>query len=46
MTLMIKDMTKLRDYINYLIQKNLPIKTNEKSELGEVFTPISMNENL
>jgi hypothetical protein len=43
---MIKDMTKLRDYINYLIQKNLPIKTNEKSELGEVFTPISMIENL
>jgi hypothetical protein len=46
MNLMINDMSKLREYVNDLIQKNLPIKSNEKSEFGEVFTPISMIETL
>ena len=40
------DITKLREYVNDLIQKNLPSKSNEKSEFGEVFTPISMIETL
>jgi hypothetical protein len=36
----------LREYVNDLIQKNLPIKDNEKSQFGEVFTPIIMIETL
>lgn len=40
------EMTKLREHINDLIQQNLPIKNNEKNELGEVFTPIVMIETI
>ena len=40
------EMTKLRQHIDQLIQQNLQIKTNEKSEFGEVFTPIIMIETL
>ena len=39
-------MTKLREQIDTLIKENLTIKTNEKSEFGEVFTPIIMIETL
>ena len=46
MILNIEDMSKLREYVNNLIQKNLPIKSNEKSQFGEVFTPVSMIETL
>jgi hypothetical protein len=46
MTLIIEEMSKLREYVDELIKKNLPIKSNEKSQLGEVFTPVSMIETL
>jgi hypothetical protein len=38
--------TRLRDEINKLIEEHLPAKQKEKSELGEVFTPVSMIETL
>lgn len=38
--------TGLRDHIEDLIDKHLPSKEKEKSELGEVFTPVSMIETL
>ena len=40
------DTVKLKEYVNQIIQKHLPSKSNEKSDLGEVFTPISMIETL
>lgn len=40
------EMTKLREYVDELIKKNLPAKSNEKSEFGEVFTPVSMIETI
>jgi len=36
----------LREYVDELIKKNLPAKENEKSEFGEVFTPIVMIETI
>lgn len=38
--------SELRDYVNKLIEEHLPAKEKEKSELGEVFTPVSMIETL
>ena len=38
--------TSLREHVNSLIEKHLPAKQKEKSELGEVFTPVSMIETL
>lgn len=35
-----------KDKIHQLIQTHLPIKDKEKSDLGEVFTPVSMIETL
>jgi len=35
---------KLREYVEDLIKENLPAKASEKSEFGEVFTPIIMIE--
>lgn len=40
------EITKLREHINELIEKHLPAKEKEKSELGEVFTPPLMIETL
>lgn len=40
------EMNKIKEYVNNLIQKHLPAKTNEKSKFGEVFTPIIMIETL
>lgn len=37
---------KLREYVEKLIEEHLPAKQKEKSELGEVFTPVSMIETL
>jgi hypothetical protein len=37
---------QLRNEINKLIEEHLPAKQKEKSELGEVFTPVSMIETL
>jgi hypothetical protein len=39
-------MSKLREYVEELIKKNLPHKSSEKSEFGEVFTPVSMIETI
>jgi hypothetical protein len=39
-------METLQEKIHKLIEDNLPIKEKEKSDLGEVFTPISMIETL
>lgn len=39
-------MTNLKLYVDKLINKHLPSKSNEKSALGEVFTPITMIETL
>ena len=38
--------TDTRNIINKIIEEHLPAKTKEKSELGEVFTPVSMIETL
>ena len=35
---------KLREYVEKLIEEHLPAKQKEKSELGEVFTPVTMIE--
>ena len=35
---------KLREYVEKLIEEHLPAKQKEKSELGEVFTPVPMIE--
>ena len=35
---------KLREYVEKLIEEHLPAKQKEKSELGEVFTPVQMIE--
>lgn len=40
------EMNKIKEYVDDLIQKHLPVKTKEKSKFGEVFTPISMIETL
>ena len=40
------EMNKIKEYVNNLIQKHLPAKTNEKNKFGEVFTPIVMIETL
>ena len=40
------EINKIKEYVNNLIQKHLPAKTNEKSKFGEVFTPIIMIETL
>ncbi len=37
---------KLREHVEDIIKKHLPAKNNEKSEFGEVFTPVSMIETL
>jgi hypothetical protein len=37
---------KLKEKIHKLIEEHLPAKEKEKSELGEVFTPVSMIETL
>ncbi len=38
--------TGLKEYVDELITDHLPSKQKEKSELGEVFTPVSMIETL
>lgn len=40
------ELNKIKQYVDELIQKHLPAKTNEKSKFGEVFTPVSMIETL
>lgn len=40
------EISKLREKVEQLIQKHLPVKDSEKSEFGEVFTPVSMIETL
>jgi len=40
------EITKIKEYVNELIEKHLPAKSNEKSKYGEVFTPIVMIETL
>ena len=40
------EMNKIKEYVDNLIEKHLPAKTNEKSKFGEVFTPVSMIETL
>lgn len=35
---------KLREYVEKIIEEHLPAKQKEKSELGEVFTPVPMIE--
>jgi hypothetical protein len=39
-------MNELKVYVDELIQKHLPAKSNEKSKYGEVFTPTLMIETL
>jgi hypothetical protein len=43
---MSEDINNLREKINKLIERHLPAKTNEKSDFGEVFTPVIMIETL
>jgi hypothetical protein len=40
------EINKIKEYVDNLIQKHLPSKTNEKSKFGEVFTPVSMIKTL
>ena len=40
------EMTKLREHVEDLIRQHLPAKSSEKSEFGEVFTPVGMIETL
>jgi hypothetical protein len=40
------EIIKIKEYVNEIIEKHLPAKSNEKSKYGEVFTPIVMIETL